>query len=316
MERIQTLKLDFSETGSREEYLSAFCGDLNSNVVNLEVSPALKEGEILICSFLKGDEAVATLIVENNRLVIPSAVLKETGSYTAVFAVADMESRLTATATLSVTVADDVLLLAPTDYDGDSQSLISYIMSSSAIAARAAVEEDMSALTETVSNLSESLEDANNALLALDSDISLLSSETELIRDTLDGLVSSGASEKTVASGTCNLYSDDGDLACVNAVSSWVRVSNAVFVNIAFYTSGLSAFTVNGLPFKNSGFAVAVPAIHPPFTGSGVSVAGDFSFDRFELYSGSSSLKVVRQNAQECVYTATLMYFTSDPMPE
>lgn len=323
MEKIQKLKLDFTENGSREEFLSAYCGDMNSNVIELEITPELKENEMLICSFMKDNTPVETLVVENKRLVIPYAVLKEEGSYSASFAVADMHSRLTATATLSVTVAKDSILIAPDKEGADDTSLISYILSASAIAARAAVEEDVNGIAEAVSELTEEVDKAKETIASVDGDLTLVASDVELLRTDLTALENEVAELPQNAptvfpakNGTCTLTSASGEYACVQGTGSWLRVLDTVVLNFGFYTSAVAEVKVEGLPFSCADAVVSVPVSHTKFFMSPVSVSGDFNCDRAQIDGGNTYFTLYRQSIEPQVVSGTLIYRTNDPMPQ
>lgn len=323
MEKIQRLKLDFTENGSREEFISAYCGDMNSNVIELEVTPELKENELLLCSFLRGNTAVETLVVENGRLVIPYSVLKETGKYTASFAVADIHSRLTSTATLSVTVAEDSIRIMPDGEMEEGQSFVSYILSASALAARAAVEEDVRGIADTVGELTEEVDKAKETIASVDGDLTLVASDVELLRTDLTALENEIAELPQIApasfpavSGTQVLSSSSGEFACVQGQGRWVRILNTVIINFGFYTSGVDEIKVEGLPFTCADAVVSVPVSHTKYTFSFVTVNGDFVCDRAQIDNGKDYFTLYRQNVDQQVVSGTFVYNTNDPMPE
>lgn len=164
MERTQTLNLDFTSSTPVEFYCDTFAGDMHSCTVELTVTPTPKNGELLLCSFLKNNVVVDTVVVRNNQLTIPYSVLKAPGEYTAAFAVADMESRLTAPLLLTVRVAEDRVALAPTE-DMDDQSLVCYILEQAASTARAATEEVLSDVSLRIDATNAALEETKEKVV-------------------------------------------------------------------------------------------------------------------------------------------------------
>lgn len=171
MERTQTLNLDFTSSTPVEFYCDTFAGDMHSCTVELTVTPTPKNGELLLCSFLKNNVVVDTVVVRHNQLTIPYSVLKAPGDYTAAFAVADMESRLTAPLLLTVRVAEDRVALAPTE-DMDDQSLVCYILEQAASTARAATEGVLEETNLRIDQLSDSVDDRFAEATAADTQLS------------------------------------------------------------------------------------------------------------------------------------------------
>lgn len=244
MEKTQKLILDFTKTGSHEEYLSAFCGDMSSNTVELEVIPALSDGEILLCSFVRDGAAVDTLVITDGKMVIPYTVLKDAGSYTAAFAVADMKSRLTATTLLKVSVAPDRVTLAPAPGQEEDQSLITYILSQ---AAETATQSATAAAEQVTGELSTALDDMDNRLSAAESTVqtvqtavSQLSDETDAVVDDLESRLS--AAETNVSSALSGSAENASDIAALTeTVDNLSESSQQMSENISSLTSQISS---------------------------------------------------------------------------
>ncbi len=260
MERTKTLCLDFSSTTPCEFYCESFAGDMHSLAIELEVTPVPENGEILLCSFLREGTPVDTVVVKDNRLTVPYSVLKEPGAYTAAFALADMESRLTATALLTVRVAEDRVLLTP-DEDGQDTSFVCYLLEQAAATARAAAGE---ALTEVNGRIDTLAEETRSELYVQDQMDAALTARLDNTDGRLSALTERVAEAEIAATQAVTQLQTYAD-GRVKAVS----VPFSLGENELFKT--LSAIPADGYVTETSGAAVATvslvnPMAHPKDT--------------------------------------------------
>lgn len=319
MERTQKLILDFTETGSREEYLTAYSGDMRGEVVEIEVNPALNEGEVLICSFIKDGAAVDTLAIPDGRLVIPYTVLKEPGRYTAVFAVADMSSRLTSATQLTVNVEEDRLSVAPAEDMGEDQTLVSYILAAAAAVTRQALDkaesnsEDIDGLTDAVDGLREDLDSAQTDISGLTSQLSGVSSDVAALENTV--AVLQAVSGSSLVSGSGCITGSSTANACVEPNSWWIRIGNFVLVSFAFGSYGSTLFGLDELPFASAEAIFSTTLRHIAYSANGVNFYRDCNVDLCQTERNGKSLTVLRDSTSAAVLSGTLVYITNDPMP-
>ena len=325
MERTQTLALDFTATQHGEAYVASFSGDMNSQVISLTVTPELEEGDILLCSFLKNDLVVDTLVIRNNRMTLPYSVLKSPGEYTAAFAVANLQNRLTAPMLLTVRVAEDRVSLAPTE-DYTDQSLICYILTEAASTARAAASEVLEEVEEEIDDLEQDIAQGATALTALSGRVAQAEDDIDDLEEdvaqsaaalsALSGRVTSLEENKPdYAAGTVLLSSATGSTACVNGHGYYTRINDFVIVIFGFYTSGYESLAVSGLPFApaESFQAAVLPHVNysdPPQTMT------DFKIDFCQTVAGSKSCYVFRSGSNNAVMSSILAYRTNEPLEE
>lgn len=305
MQRTQELALDFTTTQHGEAFCGAFSGDIHSNVFSLTVTPALSEGDILLCSFLRNNLVVDTLVVQNNTLTVPYSVLKNPGEYTAAFAVANLQNRLTAPILLTVRVAEDRLSLVPTEDYGDDQSLICYILTQTAETARATATTVATATAQTVITplatrvgvLEDAAAAAQTRLTAAEADIDALQ-----------------ASALRHASGTATLTASDIRF-CNSPFCRWTRFGNVVIVSFGFLSTSSVDFLVSGLPFNAALSYLAAPIAHVIYSESGVTLPTDKDFDFCQTVVGTKQMRVIRKGSGQYVLSGTLIYLTDDPFP-
>lgn len=336
MERTQTLALDFTATEHGEAYMTSFSGDMNSNVVTLSVTPELEEGDILLCSFLRDNLVVDTLVIQNNSMTLPYSVLKNPGEYTAAFAVANLQNRLTATMTLTVRVAEDRVSLAPTE-DYTDQSLICYILTEAASTARAAAEEVCEALDERVTAAEEEIDTLQEDVTAAEHDITALQGRVGAAERDIDGIIET--LETTVTSAITNLQMDvsvlesdvsaletsrpryaEGNLSiscetpycCQSPTGYWKRIGNVVIVVFGFGSSGSTSFTLHGLPFACTDSYLGTPLIHVNHP----SCPSDGKVDLCQTLANSTDLQIVRTSSSFSAMSGTLVYATTAPFPD
>lgn len=323
MERTKTLLLDFSTTAPSEIYCDSFAGDMHSLVVELEVTPTPEEGEILLCSFLRDNVVVDTVVVKDNRLTVPYSVLKEPGQYTAAFALADMNSRITASVLLTVRVAEDRVVLAPTE-DMEDQSLVCYILGQAAATARAATREELSGVTTRLDTLESDtrsefyvMDQQDAALTAridgLEGELSTLTEELKASGFKIEEAIYNINQQKLNSSaGSATLTSPTSSVCCVEPLAQWVRIGNLVIMTFGFYSSSYDEFELTGLPFSANSDGYAVSLHHVRLVkGDFVSVP-DTVVDMCQTNNGTKNLTVRRQGVNGVLLAGTLVYFTDE----
>ena len=327
MEQTNILTLDFTQSSASEEFVSTFAGDFNSRVIELNITPALSDGELLLCTVSKIDgegepTVVQSMVVTENRLVLPSSMLQSAGRFVLVFAVADVTRRLTASRVLNVSVSPDGITLVPSDSGETDTSAVSGIM--------AYLQNELDRQDSEIGDIADQVDSVSDGLLTLRGEMvasdTLMSQQIATLGTSISSIAST-LSERSVqlagllanlqngntkiSTGSFDLMSPEDSAACMFSQGIWIRINNIVLISFGFATAGYTTFTVKNLPFASSGSVYSGALVSNTFSGT-PSVTSDFNIALAQVNYNSKILNIKRSSSGTAILTGYMIYPTND----